>query len=118
MRSHKSYRPASSSPGASGCHHAWSVLAVCSFTMGVSFTTRLQRPRWFSTHTQSPSFTPNLSAVFGFTYTSGSGCSARMRGIWRCSEWNMPHKRAPVVSTSGYSSHSSGVESGLGTGSS
>ena len=50
-----------------------SVLTVRSFTMGVSQTWRLQRPCWFSSHTQSPSFTPCRAAVFGLTYTSGSG---------------------------------------------
>ena len=41
-----------------------------------------------------------------------------MDGLWRCSEWKKPHLRAPVVSTSGYFSASSGADTGLSGGSS
>ena len=86
--------------------------------MGVSFTRRFARPSMFSTHTQSPSATPKRAHVSGWISIHGSGCMARRRLAWRCSEWKNGQRRAPVHSTSGYSSRSSGVARGPGEGSS
>ena len=47
----------------------------------------------------------------------GSGFNSRRYGIWRCSEWKNAVVRAPVVRTSGYSSASSGLLTGLNSGS-
>ena len=90
---------------------------VFSSTAMVTLAFILAEPNWFHTSHHWPSVMPSRAAVFGLISTNGSGHSSRQYGTWRFSEWKKAYSRAPVVSTKGYSFASSGVLTGLKSGS-
>ena len=108
-----------SAASCSGNHQPCSVDTTRSSSVAFRRTTWRHLPIWFSIQAHSPSCSPYFAAVSGWMSKYGTGCSSReVVFAWRHSEWKNSKERLPVVSTSGYSSASSGVATGLVGGSS